>query len=201
MMHHMKEKLFGPVEVQILTTVERVEIANFLDRYENYLLMVASRNALGDEIVPMEMKFCIDNQLLKALVKHQIGVGSVGELTQEQLKKYLDDCLKVTDYYVPDLESIFSELTLSDNKDANARVVDLFTNAEEILRRNGLTQVSEKTIVPLIIQAIEPASLRKRIENERKVRGKDHYQTREQIFPLIEKYLHLLTRPEDARPV
>ena len=86
MMHHMKERLFGPVEVPILTSVGRREIADFLDRYDNYLLMVASRNALGDEIVPMEMKFCIDNQLLKTLVRHQIGVGSVEKLTQEQLK-------------------------------------------------------------------------------------------------------------------
>ena len=141
----MKERLFGPVEVPILTTVGRREIADFLDRYDNYLLlMVASRNALGDEIVPMEMKFCIDNQLLKTLVRHQIGVGSVEELTQEQLKEYLDNCLKVSNYYVPDLDSIFSELTLSETKDANARVVDLFTQAEEILRRNGLDQVVRK---------------------------------------------------------
>ncbi len=127
-MHHMKERLFGPVEVPVLTLVGRVEIANFLDRYDNYLRMVASRNALGDEIVPMEMKFCVDNQLLKTLVKHQIGVGSVDELTQEQLKEYLDDCLKVSDYYVPNLETIFGELKLSDNKHANAQVVDLFTD-------------------------------------------------------------------------
>ena len=111
------------------------------------------------------MKFCIYNQLLKTLVKHQIGVRSVEELTQEQLKEYLDNCLKVTNYYIPDLDSIFSELTLSENKDANARVVDLFTQAEEILRRNGLTKVSEKTIVPLIIQATEPALLSSLVMN------------------------------------
>ena len=161
MMHHMKERLLGAVEVPTLETVGRVEIANFLDRYENYLLMVASRNALGYKIVPLEMKFRIDNQLLKTLARHQIGVESVEELTQKQLKRYLDNCfLKVSDYYFPDLEAIFGELSLSDNKDANAQVVDLFTNTEEILRRNGLTQVSEKTIFPLIIRAIEPAYLR-----------------------------------------
>ena len=190
MMHHMKEKLFGPVEVPILTSVGRTEIDDFLDRYETYLLMVASRNALGDEIQPMEMKFCVDNQLLKTLVKHQIGVGSVEELTQEQLKEYLDGCLKVSNFYVPDLDTIFSELTLGEAMDANARVIDLFTQTEEIIRRNGLTEVSEKTIIPFILKAIEPASLRRRIENERKVRGKERFQTREQLFPLIEKHMH-----------
>ena len=144
MMHHMKEKLFGPVEVPILTSVGRTEIADFLDRYETYLLMVASRNALGDEIQPMEMKFCVDNQLLKTLVKHQIGAGSVEDLTQDQLKEYLDGCLKVSNFYVPDLDTIFSELTLGEATDANARVIDLFTQTEELIRRNGLTEVSEK---------------------------------------------------------
>ena len=57
MMHHARERLFGPVEVPILETAGRTEIADFLDRYDNYLLMVASRRAMGDEIVPMEMKF------------------------------------------------------------------------------------------------------------------------------------------------
>ena len=177
----------------------RREIADFLDRYDNYLLMVASRNALADEIVPMEMKFCTDNQLLNTLLKHQIGVGSVEELTQEQLKEYLDNCLKVSNYYVPDLDSIFSELTLSETKDANARVIDLFTQAEEILRRNGLTQVSEKTIVPFIIKAIEPASLRKRIENERRVRGKDQFQTRERADFSPDREAPTSAGPEDAK--
>ena len=48
----------------------------------------------------------MDNQLLKTLAKHQIGVRSVEELTHEQLKQYLEDSSKVSDYYVPDLATI-----------------------------------------------------------------------------------------------
>ena len=40
MVHHAKERLFGPMEVPILKTVGRKEVADFLDQFDNYLLII-----------------------------------------------------------------------------------------------------------------------------------------------------------------
>ena len=45
---------------------------------------------MGDELISMELKFCVDNQLLKSLANYQIGVMSVEELTNEELRRYLE---------------------------------------------------------------------------------------------------------------
>ena len=69
-MHHLTERLLGSIEVPLLKTVGRTEIAEFMMGYETYKRVARSRRAMGEDIPTLGLKFCVDAQLLKALVRY-----------------------------------------------------------------------------------------------------------------------------------
>ena len=68
-MHHMTERLFGPIEVPILKSVGRKKIAEFMTSYETYKRVAHSRRAIGEDIPTLGLRFCVDAQLLKAITR------------------------------------------------------------------------------------------------------------------------------------
>ena len=187
----MTERLFGPIEVPILKSVGRKKIAEFMTRYETYKRVAHSRRAIGEDIPTLGLRFCVDAQLLKAITRYELKLETVEDLTDEALGVYLTKCLMMTEMYVPDLGVLFSGIKFQQKAGGLDRVVRLFSDVDEMILLNGLHDVEEKLLVKYIIEIIQPEELRRGIQNEIQVQGKENYDTRDKLFPLVKYHVQV----------
>ena len=137
----MTERLFGPIEVPILKSVGRKKIAEFMTSYETYKRVAHSRRVIGEDIPTLGLRFCVDAQLLKAITRYELKLETVEDLTDEALGVYLTKCLMMTEMYVPDLGVLFLDVKFKQKAGGLDRVVQLFSDVDEMIMLNGLHEV------------------------------------------------------------
>ena len=70
-----------------MKSVRKREVSEFFDGYDPYLKVITSPEQLcmGEKITPIELKFCINSQLLESLVRYELEADSVEELSNEEI--------------------------------------------------------------------------------------------------------------------
>ena len=93
-----QDELFGPARVLELKTLGRKEIGEFLERYAKYRRLVESRRALEQQIPLLDLKACLDSNLLVVTAKVELPEESVAEVSNTSLERYLRKCCNRTNF-------------------------------------------------------------------------------------------------------
>lgn len=154
-------------------------IRSFLRRYDQYSTTVLARanqltkdNLTSEAIRPVELKFCVDAEWLES----RIALGFLKEatdyatLTDDQVRAFLDKRCKESKKTVTleQLDRIVAQKlrTNMGNRDAEARMEDLFTDYHTLLQRSGLGWLikdNPKIAVYHVLSAIRPQNLADRL--------------------------------------
>lgn len=169
-----------------LTQTDPASIRTFFRKYDQYCRTVKSRakqlnvNAEGssttttETILLMELKYCVDAQYFTSCIDLGFitGVTSFEDMTDTQLRKYLDDKAEESkDALTLDglEELVRKKLKMNmDNRNAKSRMQGLFASYHSLLSQNGVKWIideNQKLTVTHVLSAVRPQSLRERLES------------------------------------
>ena len=78
-----------------LKELGRKEIVEFLDNYGQYKRVIEFENGVnGQNYTPVPLSLCVKGDLLSTIATVELGLASSEELTEDELEKYLRDCLQ-----------------------------------------------------------------------------------------------------------
>lgn len=170
-----------------LLSTDAESIRTFLRRYDQYYNTVLSRarqlptssSSAGtstlEAVRPVDLKFCVDVEFLTS----SIALGFIPDaddfntVTDEQVRDFLDSRATESKETVTlnGLNDIVQRELRTDmrNKNAKARMQDLFVSYHMILLRHGLKWIvteNQKVAVSHVLQAVPPATLRDRLQSD-----------------------------------
>ena len=138
-----------------LKELERKEIVEFLDNYGQYKRVIEFENDVNRQnYTPVSLSLCVKGDLLSTIATVGLGLASSEELTEDELEKYLRDCLQSPENFPLSLSKLFGNLRLDKKGDSHQQVMNLFRTVDRIIRENGLDNVSQKVLNNVIIDCL-----------------------------------------------